>query len=179
MAVVYSQWRPISNAETCSDAPLSVRLARDFADGMNGAKRYAMCDKVRSHITAGGASSIDAASERAVLVFAPVVVPRGFVSLRWFVSHWRTGGSGAASVVWTLYSMPGPYRGAQLIDHTVMPGGSQGATVHSTSGTQNVATNTVRIAGAKMGETWLMLTSTRSDATAGAKVVTLDAWPVM
>jgi hypothetical protein len=179
MAAVYtSQYAPISDGEAADGAPLSVRAARDLADSMNNAKRYAMVDKVLSHISPLGTASVDTYTDEWVtLVFAPRVVPRGFASLRFFLGHWRSSGEG--QTIWRLYSMPSQYRGGVNFAAGMLPQGSRNASLITSSDTYAISTNTVTLSTSQAGDCWLMLTGQNNVSTSISKLYTLDAWPVM
>ena len=176
-AVYTAQYQPVSDAETASGSALSVRAARDLADSMNNAKRYAMVDKVLSHITPLGTESLDSyTDERVSLVFAPRIVPRGFPYLRFFLGSDMVTEGGSTN--WTLYCMPSQYRGGVAFSTSMLPVGTTNASVQSTA-SHNIATNTLTLARGYNDECWFMLTSINSGALYRAKVYTLDAWPVM
>ena len=183
MAAVYtSQYAPVSDGETGSGAPLSVRAARDLADSMNNAKRYAMVDKVLSHIAPVGVPSWDGitditTSEQVMMVFAPRFIPRGFSSLRFFMSHIRD--SGAGQTTWRLYSMPKQYVGLRSISAAMLPVGSMNASIITSNSSYNVSTNTVSIVRGYADESWLMVTAENNIDSSWSKFATLDAWPVM
>lgn len=178
MAAVYTQYCPVSDYETGSGAPLSVRAARDLAVGLNNAKRYAMVDKVLSHISPTGTQSVDTYTDEWVsLIFAPRFVPRGFPSLRFFLGHWLS--TGAGQTTWRLYSMPSQYKGGVNFSAGMLPQGTRNASVITSSGTYAISTNTVTLATSISGECWLMLTGQNNVSTSVSKLYTLDAWPVM
>ena len=179
MAAVYTtQYQPISDYETGSGAPLSVRAARDLTDSMNNAKRYAMLDKVLSHISPVWTQSVDTYTDEWVtLAFAPRIIPRGFPSLRYFLGHLRT--SGAGQTTWRVYSMPSQYMGGVNFVAGMLPAGTKNSSIITTSDTYAISTNTVDIARGKGDESWLLLTGQNNISTSVAEIITLDAWPVM
>lgn len=177
MTATYGQYQPVSNVDTCVGAPLTVRAVRDIAEALNNGKRYALVDKVLSHVSPVGTQSADGYDdERVSLVFAPRFVPRGFTDLRVFGGHKRA--SGAGETTWRVYSMPSQYQGAGIFNVSMLPAGSRNCELTTTSDTYAIGTNLVEIARSKTDETWLMVTSDNSLDSSYSKLYTLDAWPV-
>lgn len=183
MAVVYTtQYQPISNAETCANAALTVRVARDFIDALNNAKRYAMVDKVLTHLSPACTASDPNGSTDEVVVqmFAPRIVPQGFTNFAFAMSHKPVNGDGQTT--WRLYSMPSKYRGPAIVSSAMVPSGSTNASITTDavlSNAWNVHTNTVEIVTATDDTVWLMLTAQNNVAESYSKYATVDAWPVM
>lgn len=183
MAAVYStQYQPISNSETCSNAALAVRGARDMVDSLNNAKRYAMCDKILSHVSPLGTTSANSGSvaEVVVLMFAPRSIPQGFTDV-WFEAGVRPA-NGDGMTTWRLYSMPTKYRGAAILDTGMLPSGSTNASVISDASVSNAHSrpmNTLPIVVSTDDTSWLMVTAENNAAASYGRLYTIDAWPVM
>ncbi len=179
MAVIYTtQYQPISNAETCTNAALSVRQVRDTVDSLNNAKRYALCDKVLSHIAHTGCNGVPAVTdERVVMAFVPRVVPQGFTTFRYVAGHKLANGNG--STTWRLYCLPQSYRDVANIDTTTLPAGATNGSFTTDSSDHNIATGTLTICRGSGDECWFLLTAQSNQANSYATLTTLDAWPVM
>lgn len=182
MAAVWTtQYQPISNAETCTYAPVSVRTARDFCDSINNSKRYAMCDKVLCHMSPVPTDSDKNGStdEIVMLEFAARYIPQGPTRLRFALGHVLANGDGQTT--WRLYSLPTRYRGTATMDTTRLPTGYAAGSIISTptlANAHNVHHETMSIARATDDTTWFVLTAQNNIASSYSRITTLDAWPV-
>lgn len=187
MAIVYTQqYQPISNAETCANAALSIRFVRDLDNNLNNMKRYALNSKVRCDMwTAESAycttQSPAGLSELVTEMYCPVDIPDGYNKLRWHISARvnEEAGQSGNYVLCRLYSMASGDVNALGVTSNTIPYPYSYSQVSVNSSSYYVYMGETNICKSQKNETWLMLTTIQSAIAAEAIIPTLDVWPVM
>ena len=172
------QYRPVSTAEVAVDAPLTVRMIRDFASAIQNYISYVGNHKLITQICIPHwASHLGTTEERVIHCWAPRFVPTGYKYLTLFAGHYRAAGSGTTT--WRIYSTYWFYRGPIAMDTAELIPGYSVTYWDTDSGTHAIhkSEHTLRIRKGFNIFNHFILTAENSDNTTQSKLTTIDVWP--
>jgi len=176
-ATLTNQYQKPAATETDANAPLTVRLARDLADGINNAKFYANASKLFSYIFIPTLTTfVGDTNNNIIFAFAPRFCPQEFNKLQITIGHKRIAGTDDITLY--IYSLTTLYTGPQIMDVVAYGGRAYNTTsIVTDSDTHAISTTTLDIEKSTDNMIYLVLTAVAGDTSSQAEYTTFDATP--
>ena len=179
MANVFSDnsYNPISNAETCYNAPLTNRHIYEQMHNINNLKKYVLNHKTISQIFMPPAPSVASnTSEMLICMFAPRHVPKCFTNFAVHVGHQRF--SGTSNCEWSIYSSSALYTKDPVIDTSYL-GDYSKVSWNTSSDTHGIHTTpNLEPRRDGWGRTWFLVSAKNYNTLTRANITTLDIYPI-
>ena len=171
-----TKYFPISNSETCVDAPLTTGFATQQAYNLLNAKEYVHNFKVVSEAYIPAMQSMASNTSEIVLtMFAPRYIPADYNYLRFAVGNQRFAGTSNCEI--RVYSSSSLYTKDIVLDTEGMQS-QHSVAFNCTSDTHAINYgSTLQIKRDAQELNYIIVTAKNYDSSTRANITTIDIWP--